>query len=289
LKLHYTDTGNGEAMIFIHGGFVNSAIWQPQVEFFSQRFRTIILDLRGHGNSENGPEKEYTVSMLGQDVFELMDELNLDSAIICGMSLGGMIAQWMAAEQPERITGLCLIGTSASLKLTLIEKTVTTLFFPKWMAMFLFSKLNTKQFLKLSFMLTWFMRGNKWLGNKETRAQIRRCIGSMKREEIKKVYAAFHMFRKQDITQGTYPVLLINGSFDSPVIHNHARYLKKKWGVRAQFIKLNNCGHACNFDDALMFNGIVYRWAQKAFSKTRIQNDALNIRPQKMIANIQAQ
>ncbi len=276
-------------MIFIHGGFVNSAIWQPQVEFFSQRFRTIILDLRGHGNSENGPEKEYTVSMLGQDVFELMDELNLDSAIICGMSLGGMIAQWMAAEQPERITGLCLIGTAASLKLTLIEKTVTTLFFPKWMAMFLFSKLNTKQFLKLSFMLTWFMRGNKWLGNKETRAQIRRCIGSMKREEIKKVYAAFHMFRKQDITQGTYPVLLINGSFDSPVIHNHARYLKKKWGVRAQFIKLNNCGHACNFDDALMFNGIVYRWAQKAFSKTRIQNDALNIRPQKMIANIQAQ
>jgi pimeloyl-ACP methyl ester carboxylesterase len=286
LKLHYTDTGNGDTMIFIHGGFVNSAIWQPQVEFFSQRFRTIILDLRGHGNSGHGNEQEYTVSMLGQDVFELMDELNIDSAIICGMSLGGMIAQWMAATQPKRITGLCLIGTAASLKLTLIEKTVTTILFPKWMAMFLFSKLSTKQFLKLSFMLTWFMRGNKWLGNKDTRAQIRTCIGSMKREEIKKVYAAFHMFRKQNIVQGTYPVLLINGSFDSPVIHHHARYLKKKWGVRAQFIKLNNCGHACNFDDAPKFNGLLYRWAQKAANTANIQNQGLNFEPKKIAANI---
>lgn len=263
MKIHYTDNGQGHALIFIHGGFVNSSIWKHQLDFFTKRYRVINVDMRGHGNSSGSEHKEYSVAMLADDVIELMDVLCLEKAVICGMSLGAMVAQNMAARYSEKVTALCLVGAAASLRLTPIERVVTTVLFPKWIAMSLFSVLSTKQFMKLSFMLTWFMRGNKWLGKEETRAHIRISIGAMQREEIKKIYAAFHTFRKQDLPTDKFPALLINGSYDSPIIHYHGRYLKKKLGSHAQFLKIENCGHACNFDNPDLFNGLLERWIQK--------------------------
>lgn len=269
MKLHYTDNGKGHALIFLHGGFVNSTIWKYQTSFFAKRYRVINVDLRGHGNSDGSQDQEYSVAMMADDIIELMNDLNIQKAVICGMSLGAMISQSIAARYPQKITGLCLVGAAASLRLTPIERIATTILFPKWVAMNLFSMLSTKQFMKLSFMLTWFMRGNKWLGKVETRAHIRSSIGSMQRVEIKKIYAAFHTFRKQNLPENEFPTLLINGSYDSPIIHHHGRFLKKKLGSRAQFLKLENCGHACNFDNPDLFNGLLERWIQK---EVRIKN-----------------
>jgi non-heme chloroperoxidase len=263
VKVHYSNNGQGKVLIFLHGGFVDSSIWKHQLEFFTKRYQVINIDMRGHGKSAGSDDQEYSVAMLADDVIELMDDLKIDKAVICGMSLGAMVAQNIAARFAPRIIGLCLVGATASLRLTPIERLITTVIFPKWVAMKLFSMLSTKQFLKLSFMLTWFMRGNKWLGKSETRAHIRSSIGSIKREEIKKIYAAFHTFRKQELPENRFPALLINGSNDSPVIHHHARFLKKRLGKRAQFIQLEKCGHACNFDNPELFNGLLERWIKK--------------------------
>lgn len=269
MELHYTDNGQGQALIFLHGGFVNSAIWEPQRHFFEKRFRTIIPDLRGHGHSPGSDLDEYSIEILGLDIIRLMDKLGIEKAIFCGMSLGAMITQWIASHHTHRVEGICLVGAAASLKLTPIEGTVTTVLFPKWMAMYLFGKLTTKQFLKLSFLLTWFMRGNKWLGNTDTRTVIRNCIGSMQRDEIKKVYAAFHMFRKQRLKHCDFPALIVNGSNDSPVIHFHGRYLKMRFKKRSQFVKLKGCGHACNHDKPDEFNGLLYHWILRELTATK--------------------
>lgn len=263
LKLHYTDNGQGLALIFLHGGYVDSDIWKPQRLFFEKQFRTIIPDLRGHGKSAGTNDTEYSVEMLSLDIIQLMDELGIKKAIFCGLSLGAMMAQWIASRHSYRVHGVCLVGAVASLKLTPLEYVITTFLFPKWFALYLFGKLSTKQFLKLSFFLTWFMRGNQWLGDSTTRSIIRASIGKMNRQEIKKIYAAFHTFRKQPLNHCDFPALIINGSNDSPIIHFHGRYLKKCFNAHGDFLKIKGSGHACNYDNPEKFNALLNQWILK--------------------------
>jgi len=246
--------------VFIHGGYVNSDIWQYQYTSLRKHYRVLTFDMRGHGRSEPSDLDEYSVATFGDDLIQLLDKTGIEQCTICGLSLGAMIAQYVAAHYPERVKGLVLVGTTASLRLGILEKIVTTLIFPKWVAMGVFGTLTTKQFLKLSFLLTWFMRGNKWLGGPATRNLIRESISMVDRKEVKKIYAAVHTFRRQNLHSGDYPVLLINGQYDSPLIHHHARYLRKSVGSRGQLSIIPNAGHACNYDNPFIFNQILTQW-----------------------------
>ncbi len=89
-------------------------MWEPQVRLLSGRLRMIPFDHRGHGASPV-PVGPYTIAELGSDVIALMDRLRLDRASYCGLSIGGMVGQWLAGNHPERIDKLVLIATSAYL------------------------------------------------------------------------------------------------------------------------------------------------------------------------------
>ncbi len=92
----------------------STAVWDRQVAEFRQHVRLVRFDLPGHGGSPAaaGP---YTVGGLGAGVLELADSLGIGRFAYCGISLGGMIGMWLAANAPERITGLGLVCTSAYL------------------------------------------------------------------------------------------------------------------------------------------------------------------------------
>ncbi|MFZ0145270.1 MAG: alpha/beta fold hydrolase, partial [Candidatus Sulfotelmatobacter sp.] len=68
-------------------------------------------DTRGHGASEV-PAGEYSVEMLGKDILALADKLEISQFAFCGLSLGGAIGQWLAANAPQRISHLVLANTS---------------------------------------------------------------------------------------------------------------------------------------------------------------------------------
>jgi 3-oxoadipate enol-lactonase len=70
------------------------------------------FDLRGHGGSST-PPAPYAIADLGRDVLELMDGLELERASYCGLSIGGMVGIWLAANAPERIDRLVLVCTAA--------------------------------------------------------------------------------------------------------------------------------------------------------------------------------
>jgi pimeloyl-ACP methyl ester carboxylesterase len=260
LKLHYSISGAGEPILLVHGAYVNSDIWHYQQVYFKNHFKVINVDLRGHGQTPASELPEYSVATFGEDLIHLMDELQLKKITIFGLSLGAMVAQYIAANYPSRVNGIVLVGATASLRLNLLEKVVTTFIFPKWVAMRLFSRLETREFMKISFALTWFMLGNKWLGNMQTREKIRGAIIQVPRSELRKIYSAIHSFRKQNLNSGDYPVLLINGENDSPVIHRHTQYLSKKIGIRASLLEIKTAGHACNHDQPLIFNQLVFDW-----------------------------
>lgn len=86
-------------------------MWDPQVEALSERFRVLRYDHRGHGGSEV-PPGPYTLADLGGDVVDLLDRLGLDEVALCGVSLGGMVAMWVAATVPDRVRTVALCCTA---------------------------------------------------------------------------------------------------------------------------------------------------------------------------------
>jgi len=91
-----------------------SAMWDPQVSRLSSHFLVLRYDQRGHGAS-GSPKGPYAIEDLGHDALDLLDMLGVERAAICGLSLGGMVAIWMAANAPDRVTHLILASTSAKL------------------------------------------------------------------------------------------------------------------------------------------------------------------------------
>jgi 3-oxoadipate enol-lactonase len=89
-------------------------MWDPQLPQLAHDHRVIRVDLRGHGRS-SAPPGPYSIEELGQDVLALMDRLGLESVSFCGLSIGGMVGQWLAINAPDRVRALILIATSAYL------------------------------------------------------------------------------------------------------------------------------------------------------------------------------
>jgi 3-oxoadipate enol-lactonase len=90
------------------------AVWDLQAPALSRRFRLLRYELPGHGGSP-APDRPYTVAELGSAVLALLDRHGIDRAAYCGISLGGMIGMWLAADSPERVSALGLVCTSAYL------------------------------------------------------------------------------------------------------------------------------------------------------------------------------
>jgi 3-oxoadipate enol-lactonase len=89
-------------------------MWDIQIQDLSKHFRVLRYDTRGHGAS-GVPPGAYSVDRLGWDVIELLDALNISRVHFCGLSLGGMIGQWLGIHTPERIDRLILCNTSSYL------------------------------------------------------------------------------------------------------------------------------------------------------------------------------
>lgn len=114
IKLYYEDCGiKGQVpLIFLHGVMGSSEIWRPQVDHFRSRRRVIILDLRGHGQSDK-PRDRYSITQFSDDLHSLMKTLNTEKAIIVGHSLGGMVALRFALDHQDMVDKLVLIDTAA--------------------------------------------------------------------------------------------------------------------------------------------------------------------------------
>lgn len=89
-------------------------MWDAQIPALARRFRVLRYDTRGHGAS-SVPQGPYSLDRLGRDVVELLDGLDIPRAHFLGLSLGGIIGQWLGVHVPERLDRLILSNTSAYL------------------------------------------------------------------------------------------------------------------------------------------------------------------------------
>lgn len=87
-------------------------MWSPQMDIWRQRFRVLRYDQRGHGQSD-APPGAYSLDRLGRDVVELTGSLGIELFDFCGLSLGGMVGQWLAIHTPTLLRRLVLANTSS--------------------------------------------------------------------------------------------------------------------------------------------------------------------------------
>ncbi|MBN2098722.1 MAG: alpha/beta hydrolase [Dehalococcoidia bacterium] len=112
INLCYEVHGKGQPLILITGFASAQNTWIMQVRAFSKQYRVITFDNRGFGKSDK-PPGPYTTKMMAGDTIALMDHLGTKKAHILGGSMGGMAAQEIAIEHPERLDKLVLSSTSA--------------------------------------------------------------------------------------------------------------------------------------------------------------------------------
>ncbi len=113
-RLAYRFDGPEDAPVLILSNSLGTrmAMWDAQVPAFSERFRVLRYDSRGHGASD-APAGAYGLDRLGRDVVELLDALAIDRVAFCGLSLGGMVGQWLGVRAPDRLERLVLANTSS--------------------------------------------------------------------------------------------------------------------------------------------------------------------------------
>lgn len=85
-------------------------MWDDQIPAFTQRFRVVRYDRRGHGRSDV-PKGPYAVEDFGRDALAIMDGLGLKTVNWCGLSMGGMVGQWLGANAPDRVEKLVMSNT----------------------------------------------------------------------------------------------------------------------------------------------------------------------------------
>lgn len=107
LEIAYMIHGKGEPLVLIGGFTMVKESWGLQVAGLSKHFMVITFDNRGVGETKY-PPGSFTISDMAGDTVALMDALNIDSAHIFGVSMGGLIAQMMALDYPDRVRKLVL-------------------------------------------------------------------------------------------------------------------------------------------------------------------------------------
>ncbi len=112
--LHYRISGNprGPAVLFLNPLGTDLRLWNRVIPGFQERFRVIRMDHRGQGLSD-APAGPYTVFEMAEDVARLLDHLEIRSASVVGLSIGGLIAQALATLRPELVFRLILCDTGA--------------------------------------------------------------------------------------------------------------------------------------------------------------------------------
>jgi 3-oxoadipate enol-lactonase len=109
-RLWYDETGQGAAVVLLHGGLGDSGLWEPVVPFLAECFRTIRTDFRFFGRSA-GPAAPFS---LREDTRGVLDELGLERAALVGLSLGGAVAFDVALDAPERVWAVAGVASGLS-------------------------------------------------------------------------------------------------------------------------------------------------------------------------------
>ncbi len=243
-KLAYRlQQGRGVPFVFIHGAYLESGAWQPQLQAL-KGFTYALVDLRGHGQSEK-TSGIYSVEQFAEDVADLLEQLGWEQVIVVGHSLGGMVAQVLAVEVPRLVHRLMLIDTSFGVRSNKWEAFLTNITMPffsmipvKWQARLFADQIGKHSTTGKAYVLKTI---TAHAADKTNYSAIWQAVVH---------YDGYAQLKLIDC-----PTLILVGA-KNPQTHQQARIMQQQI-PDAQLMVIENAGHLVPWDNATAVNEIL--------------------------------
>ncbi|MFB6107614.1 MAG: alpha/beta fold hydrolase [Haloplanus sp.] len=252
IETHYVTRGSGPPIVFVHGMIMTHAMWEPQMAALADEYTTIAYDVRGHGHTGGSEVSPYSIDLFAADLEAFLDALGIDRAVVCGLSMGGAIAQAFASVCPERVAGLVLADTFPAGPMPLIGR----------MALVNIRVLaRLDRFVGYKTLNRWQLRIGNWLlpgvaGDEETIQHIVDESPPIAHDEFVKIADAVAAFPKTelDLTRVTAPALVMHGEH-LPTANEEttARLVAQLSNAEPAVHVVPDSGHASNLDNPDFF------------------------------------
>lgn len=248
-SINYKDSGTGDpTLIFSHGFFMDLTMFDHQINEFSEKFRCIAWDERGFGGSTASDYFSYWDS--ADDLIALLDHLNVEEAILVGMSKGGFISLRAAINYPDRVRAVVLIG-SDSLALTKEEKLEFEEILSTWC--------NSDNIDELSKDI-----GALLFGDNQAKSYWIDKWKYLDRSNIK--YPAQALLDREDITERLNeiqcPLLNIHGTEDKAIPISNAENLTLKMLHGARLVTIEGAPHSPNITHPAETNSAIFKFVE---------------------------
>lgn len=242
---------------FVHGAGGSSSTWFRQIREFRKKFNVLLIDLRGHGQSDTGLwKKGDTFTDVSKEVIEVLEELKIEKTHIIGMSLGTIVAQTIADRYPERVKSLILGGAiirfDIRAKVLLWLGRITKYFVPYMLLYKLFAYIIMPLKQHEESRLT-FVNEAKKMCQKE-------FIKWLSLTKLINPYLSRLQSSTTDI-----PTLFLMGDEDYLFIPPIEEVVRRNGTF--EFVKIENSGHVCNIDQPEMFNRLSLEYIAKIESE----------------------
>lgn len=244
--LDYFDTGcfDSEVIVFIHGLGSHKKVWTPQLEL-GFKYRLLIPDLRGHGLTEMNDD--ITIENMAKDVIELLDQQDIESAYICGLSLGGIVAQEIYKQAPDKVKGLILANTASYIDPIMASSVV----------LYAYQHHKDTDFIDKV--------ADRGVYKKEYLEEAKEAF-MVRKGYMKAATAAIGHNYFPVLMNVTCPVYLIGGDKDRVTPALNQLFMKAAC-VNARFVDriiLTNTGHLSNIESAKEFNRVIDQFIEEA-------------------------
>lgn len=255
--LWYETTGEGQPLVFLHGGWSGADAWRPQVEAFADDYQVITVDMRGHGRTGTTDRNRYSVDLLTDDLERLLDHLGIgddERPILCGLSLGGMVVQTYLDRHPDGAAAAILAGPVQSM---------LPIDLPAWL------KRATSPLPALTASLTTIGAettfrsllgsirtgtGEPWLAaDPSVRSQAIATAGEIPAAEFRKVFAALYRFEAPDLSGLETPLLVVYGDQEAPTVRRQGESMATAV-ENGRTAEIPDAGHLVNLDNPEAFN-----------------------------------
>ena len=110
ININYQLKGEGKTIVFVHGLSDNLHYWDILTNELASRYQVLTYDLRGHGSSGDD-DRQSSIDLYQEDLYCLLNELNIDNAVFIGLSLGGNVILDLVLNHPEKVNGMIIMSS----------------------------------------------------------------------------------------------------------------------------------------------------------------------------------
>ncbi len=248
VRIHSTWSGPVDKPVLVLSNSLgaNLHMWDVQIDEFSKHFRVLRYDSRGQGHSSSAPGP-YSIEDMGRDVVALLDRLGIESCSFCGLSMGGLVGQWLGLNAAPRMRKLVLCNTAA--KIGSVDS---------WNSRIEIVRQGGIEPIASSVLERWFTPEFQQ-NNAETIARIRMMIESGDRSGYVACCAALRDCDLRDsVHRIQVPTMVIAGTHDPATPPTDGRWLAETI-AGAQYVELN-ASHLSNIEAAEEFTSAVLQF-----------------------------